>query len=134
MSTFKQQADAAYKTKVLDQLEKVVRAVALVVDAELVRRTPVDTGRARANWLPSLNTPDTRVLDGPGGSKKGKSFVPSRDTTAEAVTQQYKLTDTIYISNNLPYIQELNNGSSQQAPAGFVDSALAKGKRAVKKK
>ena len=38
----------------------------------------------------------------------------------------------ILISNNLPYINALNDGSSKQAPAGFVDSALSKGKRAVR--
>lgn len=120
--SFENQLKQAYETKVVKNLEKTVRAVALVVDAELVRTTPVDTGRARANWLPSLNVPDNRQIDGPASNK------PPIDQAIAA----YKLADTILISNNLPYIRKLNEGSSQQAPAGFVDSALAKGKRAVK--
>lgn len=121
MASFEQQLDAAYKKKVVENLEKTVRAVALVVDAELVATTPVKTGRARSNWNPSLNTPDASIVE-PG---QKKSIGP--------INAAFKITDTILISNNLPYIRELNNGSSKQAPAGFVDAALAKGKRAVKK-
>lgn len=118
---FDRQLDAAYKRKVLDNLEKTVRAVALVVDAELVAATPVDTGRARANWNPSLNEPDTTIHE------------PNQKKAISPIAAAFKLTDTILISNNLPYIKRLNEGSSKQAPAGFVDMALEKGKRAVKK-
>lgn len=118
---FDRQLDAAYKRKVLDNLEKTVRAVALVVDAELVAATPVDTGRARANWNPSLNEPDTTIRE------------PNQKKAISPIAAAFKLTDTILISNNLPYIKRLNEGSSKQAPAGFVDMALEKGKRAVKK-
>jgi len=118
---FQAQLDKAYKVKVIDKLEKTVRAVALIVDAELVNMTPVDTGRARANWNPSLNTPDPTIRE------------PGQKKSIDPVASAFKLTDTILISNNLPYIKPLNNGSSKQAPAGFVDAALAKGKRAVKK-
>ncbi len=118
--TFKQQLDAAYKNKVVGTLEKTVRGVTLVVDQTLAITTPVDTGRARANWLPSLNTPDVRIVE------------PGQKSSIDATLKAYKITDTILISNNLPYIQKLNNGSSKQAPAGFVDAALQVGKNAVK--
>ena len=39
--------------------EERVRAAALAVAETLVRATPVDTGRARANWLTSLEAPRT---------------------------------------------------------------------------
>lgn len=120
MADFQNQLNAAYNKKVLGRLEKTVRAVALVVDSTLVETTPVLTGRARANWNPSLNVPDTTIQE------------PNRKKSIDPVTSAYKITDTILISNNLPYIKKLNEGSSKQAPAGFVDSALQKGKRAVK--
>ena len=120
MADFQQQLDAAYNKKVLDRLEKTVRAVALVVDAELVAATPVDTGRARSNWNPSLNVPDTTIQE------------PNQKKVIDPIVSAYKITDTILISNNLPYINRLNEGYSKQAPAGFVDLALQKGKRAVK--
>jgi hypothetical protein len=121
MASFDEQLDAAYKNKVIGRLEKTVRAVAPVVDAELVATTPVKSGRARANWNPSLNVPDTTIRE------------PNQKQSIDPIAAAYKITDTILISNNLPYIKKLNAGSSKQAPAGFVDKALAKGKRAVKK-
>lgn len=113
--------DRAYKTKVIQAVEKTVRAVALVVDAELVATTPVDTGRAKSNWLPTLNTPDTRKVE------------PGEKPDIAPVLSSYKIDDTVLITNNLPYIRRLNDGWSQQFPAGFVERAVAKGKNAVKK-
>lgn len=120
MTSFQAQLDSAYKKKVLGTLDKAVRAVALTVDAELVRTTPVDTGRARSNWLPSLNVPDTRIVE------------PGKKPELSTALSTFKLSDTILLTNNLPYIRRLNDGSSKQAPAGFVDSALAKGKQAIR--
>lgn len=121
MADFKQQLDAAYQTKVIGNLEKTVRAVALVVDSTLVDTTPVKSGRARSNWNPSLNVPDGSIVE------------PGQKKSIDPINAAYKITDTILISNNLPYIKKLNEGYSQQAPAGFVDAALERGKRAVKK-
>lgn len=117
---FQAQLDKAYQVKVIERLEKTVRAVALVVDSTLVATTPVDSGRARSNWNPSLNVPDGSIVE------------PGQKKSIDPINAAYKITDTILISNNLPYIKKLNEGSSKQAPAGFVDAALQKGKRAVK--
>lgn len=125
-SKFRRDLDKAYKEKVLGTLETAVRTIAFVVDAELVKNTPVDLGRARANWLPSLNVPDVTIIPPP---IKGESIARKADI-ATAISA-YVLADTILITNNLPYIKALNDGSSTQAPAGFVDEALAKGKRAL---
>ncbi len=32
----------------------------------------------------------------------------------------------LFLSNNVPYISRLNDGSSGQAPAGFVQAAIAR--------
>lgn len=118
--TFQQDLDRAYKKKVIGTLEKTVRAVALIVDSALVNTTPVDTGRARSNWLPSLNIPDVRIVE------------PGQKPNIRNAILQYNIADNILITNNLPYIQKLNDGSSKQAPAGFVDAALQVGKQAVR--
>lgn len=114
-SDFRRELNTAYKVKVEGTLENTVKKTALAVDAAVVFATPVDTGRARSNWIPSLNTPDTRTVE------------PGQKPDAEAAISAYKLADTIYISNSLPYIQRLNEGHSKQAPAGFVDIAVRTG-------
>ena len=120
MSKFRSDLTKAYQKKVLGKLETSIRAVALVVDRELVLRTPVDTGRARANWLPSLNAPSVSLVE------------PGQKPDIGATLSSYKIEDTVFISNNLPYIQRLNNGYSKQAPAGFVEDAIEIGKRAIR--
>lgn len=133
MTDFRSQLDTVYKIKVLGNLEIAMRAVALVVDSELVRTTPVDTGRARSNWIPTLNAPAAYTNVAENKEKKPKNYVPPRRDTAETVTANFKVSDKIYITNNLPYIQRLNDGWSTQAPAGFVEKAIDKGKRAIKR-
>lgn len=56
------------------------------------------------------------------------------DPTGEATTgriaitaRRYKVGDTIFIRNNAPYITRLNEGSSPQAEAGFVQNAIRDG-------
>jgi hypothetical protein len=104
--------------------EQVIRKVALDVVANLVAAppdggTPVDTGWARSNWLINLTVPVTQ----PVGSKQ--SVQPLQPNSGGILG--YRLTHgPVYISNNVPYISLLNNGSSRQAPAGFVQRAIHK--------
>lgn len=109
------QLDRAYDVKVIGTLEKKIRTTILAVDAALVLNTPVDTGRARSNWIVSLNAPSVLVVD------------PNKTPDPNGIIASFKVTDTAYIANNLPYIRRLNEGSSQQAPAGFVDLAVQSG-------
>lgn len=120
MTDFKSKMDKLFQKKVIGTLEKSVRRVALKVDSILAITTPVDTGRARANWLPSLNVPRSDKKE------------PGQKESVDSVLSAYKVTDTIYLTNNLPYIERLNEGSSQQAPEGFVEAAVDAGKRAVR--
>jgi hypothetical protein len=90
--------------------ERVYRRTVLALFANIVRGTPVDTGRARANWNIEINTVDTSTSD---------NTTPKRPTLGGL-----KLTDNVFISNNLPYILPLEHGHSAQAPAGMVKTAL----------
>lgn len=111
MKSFQQQLDDAYQKKVVERLENAVRFFALSFYGGVKLMTPVDTGRARANWGMDINMIDVSLVE------------PDSPKDAEAVVR-YKLKDIIYISNHLPYINRLNEGHSDQAPAGFVEDAL----------
>jgi len=101
------------------KFETVVRRIVLELYDKITKRTPVDTGRARASWM--LNS----------GSSAGS------DTASEAASVDYKSmnksqreelkSDVVknpyvkrWIYNNLPYIKALEDGSSSQAPQGMV--------------
>jgi hypothetical protein len=81
---------------------------------KIVKRTPVDTGRARANWQLTKSQPSTRVF---------KKTDPEGDETiakAMRVLDRMDPYSTFFISNNLDYIEYLEEGSSKQAPYGMV--------------
>jgi hypothetical protein len=117
MSNHRAQLDRAFKVKVEQKLEKTVRATSLLVLGELIKNTPVDTGRAKSNWWPEINVVSVEIREPSSGN----------EAQGLAVAARYKLTDTIYISNNLPYIRRLNEGHSTQSPAGFVEAAVQAG-------
>ena len=108
--------------------ERVVTKITLDITANLIETTPVDTGWARANWVPAIGTPFEANLD---------EIVPTpQDAASAALGQQaaiagivivYKLSmGAVFIANNVPYILRLNEGSSAQAPSAFVQRAIEK--------
>jgi len=92
----------------------------------VVLATPVDTGRARGNWQVGLGTPISSVKN--AADKSGSGAISQGISRAASA----KSKQNIYISNNVPYINRLNDGYSAQAPAGFVEQAVAVGERAAR--
>jgi hypothetical protein len=84
--------------------EVVVKRIAFDAYKRVTLKTPVDTGRARANWLIGINLI-------PQGYSSGQSLGPS-------AISQYKVGDIIYIANNLPYIGVLEYGGYPNPPKG----------------
>lgn len=117
-------------------LNQVVRKVAMAADQAVVLGTPVDTGRARSNWIVSVGSAhgDTISAYVPGekGSTKSENTQAALDQ-GESVIRNYTSgrDQSIHITNNLPYIQALNDGHSEQAPANFVESAIQEAIAAV---
>lgn len=85
----------------------------------VILRTPVDTGRARGNWQVTIGAPSDLTLDGTDG---GRSAV----LRAIETVRGWRLgSAAIYLTNNLPYIERLENGWSKQAPTGMVALTVA---------
>jgi len=101
------------------QATTIFHKIAIDLDSAVVLGTPVDEGRARGNWFPSLNKPSTEVGD--TLDKSGSGTIAA----LTAMAMNAKLGDTVWLTNNLPYILPLENGHSQiQAPEGMVDINL----------
>lgn len=102
-----------------EEVDRIVRRVALAVDQALVTATPVDTGRARSNWIVTIGRASTETTEnidksGSGALEQGSAVVGGY-TVARG---------PIFFSNNVPYIGFLENGSSAQAPNGMVAGAI----------
>ena len=108
-----------------DGTDRVVRQAAVAVNQTVTLATPVDTGRARANWQVGIGAP---VLEATEDTDKNGNATINRNNGKIALRQKRQ---TVYISNNVPYIGRLNAGSSAQAPAGFVEEAVSIGVSAV---
>lgn len=107
--------------------ESVIKQITLDATANLIETTPVDTGFAKGSWIPSVGRPSAAV----GGEPGSPSGAAQRQGMAEAAG--YRLSrGAVFIANNVRYIQKLNEGSSKQAPAGFIQAAIAKAVRSVK--
>jgi hypothetical protein len=94
------------------QMEKLLRVAVLETDSRLKQASPVDTGRFRVSWQVGENA-------APGGEKPAGNYsgIPQIDRIGY---QQEKLGNVYSVHNNLPYAEPLANGSSKQAPAGWV--------------
>ena len=110
----------------------MTRKVALAIDQTLVIATPVDTGRARSNWVVEVGTQptrDTREPYSPGdrGNTGAANAAAAIAQGQQAVMSYNREDEYIFITNNLNYIKDLNEGKSPQAPPGFVQTAIARG-------
>lgn len=105
-----------------------VARVMIAVAQAVILATPVDTGRARANWIASLGTPMRVATDDEDLS--GQETIVKATTIA--VARKAGSGIPIFLSNNVDYIAKLNQGSSSQAPAGFVEIGVAQGVAAAR--
>lgn len=112
------------------ELKDVRKTYAFALYTSIVKKTPVDTGRARGNWNISVGKDDTTTKKDTEPQYRNIESVPKVEND-----------ETIYISNNLPYITKLEyggypnppkkgngktvNGYSKQAPEGMVGVTLA---------
>jgi hypothetical protein len=94
----------------------------LETDSLLKQASPVDTGRFRVSWQVGENS-------APGGRKPDGDYDKSEvsERTVQGVIPidrigygEEKLGNVYSVHNNLPYAESLANGSSKQAPSGWI--------------
>jgi len=122
---------------VADNLPEVLKAIDTFVDKLITKLsmdivailagpsqsggTPVDTGWARSNWIPSIGNEFTKRV----GSKQSVSFGDQISGTQKLLSYT-RDKGTVFISNNVPYIGILNSPetTSLKAQPGFVQAAI----------
>lgn len=128
---------AVLAERVTRRASDVTRKTAAVVLRDVVMGTPVGNptlwrkqppppgyvgGRARGNWFVNVGSASSEVRE-VSGMGTGESAMSEGQTNIDRAQSG----DEIHLTNNLPYIVPLNEGSSQQAPAGFVEVAISNG-------
>jgi len=96
----------------------VTQTFAIKAHVGVVKRTPVDEGRARANWQIGIGTI-------PGKTTTTDKQPLGSDPGIPADVAKIDGTKIVYISNSLDYIVPLEDGSSKQAPQGMAALTMA---------
>ena len=113
--------------RVEKNIPRLQRKVAIAVDQTVVIATPVDEGRARSNWLVNAGPARDDTIPPYSPGKEGSTAGPNTQLAlnqGRAAVVSHRPGQDIHVTNNLPYIGALNNGSSAQAPANFVRKAV----------
>lgn len=113
MGSFSQQL-AEFEAKTEYKLDLAAQKIALEAFSRVILRTPVDKGRARGSWQVQIGSVPTGTID--LNDKTGAATI----SKVQAAASGMEAGDVIYLASNLPYIMKLEEGHSDQAPAGMV--------------
>lgn len=100
-----------------DKTEKKMNMIAkkAIIDlcSDIISNTPVDTGRLKNNWFPSVDSPSTQETEDTGDK--------AAQRLSGFVSQNYDISKVFYFTNNMPYAYRIEyEGYSGQAPEGMV--------------
>jgi hypothetical protein len=125
-----------YGTEVPKRANATKQEVSKIIQRDLVEITPVDISTALSNWQVGIGGLPIGPID---------AYIPgsfgSTEKQSEGIAIEQALIyiaasepgESIHIVNEVPYIEDLNDGSSQQAPKNFVDGAVLLGESFVRR-
>jgi hypothetical protein len=106
--------------KKIANIEAATKKILIDFFSKVVLKTPVDTGHARANWQVSTGSPTDNIIE--DEDKSGQQTIAN--IVSDILKSNLKQNDVYYLSNNLPYIGVLEDGSSNQSPNGMIKSTI----------
>jgi len=107
------------RKKVQDNVLTAYQETVKKSSEDMILNTPVDSGKARGNWNTRLNSSDTYINES-ARDPSGAASMAKNKTVVDRAT----IKDDIFFTNNVPYIQVLENGDVHHIPAGM--RAIAK--------
>lgn len=127
------QTFSADLSKFFDKVEKkadaFLKTVAQEIALRIITRNPVKTGFSRASWWASLGNlsghPGQPQWEAYKGKTGGAGSISTPFAAMTLTIGQARMGDVIYLANNAKYIQALERGHSNQAPAGMVAITLS---------
>lgn len=121
---------AVFAERAVDELGRTMGTAGNAVTEAAVNSTAVLKGRARSNWLAGIGSRPQGEVPEPAWDKSGQKAIAD----AAEVLAKFKLQQgDIFVTNNTPYIEQLNNGRSSQSQ-NMLAIALIAGQQAAKKR
>lgn len=115
---------AGYAKRAKVSIDTAVTEVCAQTSINIIKRSPVDTGRFRGAWLAEINTIP---------SSEASETRRESEAISDAVSTAGKASGHIfYLTNNVSYGYKLEYGWSKQAPQGMVRLSVAQTINALK--
>jgi len=112
----------AFADKSLKKASKAYRWAQIFLFTDVIVNSPVDTGRFRANWFPSIGSSSDATTS---STKRLSASIVRKEVMAAGMFSHMTIT------NNLPYSIALEYGHSKQAPNGMARKALKRSKKHI---
>ena len=104
-----------FVNKTQEKTAKVYKNTAFELFRDVIKSTPVLTGRARGNWFPSITAPI--IATRPDKSKTGAKVINEiRSVLNSVVANSLSGYPSMFLANSLPYIRKLEYGGYPQNP------------------
>lgn len=111
---------ANFQVKTEKQMKLACQKIAMEAWRRVIEKSPVDTGRFRANWGCQVGSPyagfDESTTDKTGAKAIANSIIKTASWNAKG---------SIFLNNNASYAIILERGHSKQAPFGMVRLTVA---------
>lgn len=108
-----------------EQAEKALKKTAIDLLKRVIRKTPVDTGRARGGWLAFLEEENVAVnVSQDAGGNFSQEEVQRGIEEGDFEVDFRGASKRIQIMNGVEYIIPLEFGHSEQSPAGMLRIAM----------
>jgi hypothetical protein len=121
---------AALAENIDTQVGMMLVLISTAVHIEVVAATPVDTGRARVGWILSIGSadfyipPEDTYPNMQSGAARATATRDADTILRPLLARGADVYTVVFDSNSVPYIEELNAGSSRQAPSDYVSHAV----------
>jgi len=101
-----------FVSKSKEKMKTVKRRASFRLAAQIIIKSPVDTGRFRGNWIGAFGSIDSTTFTDVSRDSLGK---------VDILLRGHEVTDeAFYFTNSLPYAMKLEFGHSKQAAQGMV--------------
>jgi hypothetical protein len=116
-----------FSAKAQEKVLKIFKKSVIDLTSDIISDTPVDTGRLKNNWFPSVGAASEQTTEATANE--------AGDRANSFLSNQLALDKTFYFTNNLPYALriEFEGWSRVKAPQGMVRRNAIRWKQIVKR-
>lgn len=116
-----------FSARAQEKVLKIFKKSVIDLTSDIISDTPVDTGRLKNNWFPSMGAASEQTTEATANE--------AGDRAEKCAQNELTLDKTFYFTNNLPYAFriEFEGWSKVKAPQGMVRRNAIRWKQIVKR-